>query len=530
MFLPMSWTSPFTVAITIVPLVPARLVGPPSPCRLLLLDERDEVGDRLLHHPRALDHLRQEHLAAPNRSPTTFMPSISGPSMTSIGRPPGAAICARSSSVSASTCSSMPLTRAWVIRSSTGSARHSSSADLCCRAGRVEPLGDLEQPLGGVGAPVEHDVLDPLAQLGVDLVVDDERAGVDDAHVDARADRVVEEHRVDRLAHRVVAAEREGHVGDAAGDQRAGQVLLDPAGRLDEVDAVARVLLDAGRHGEDVGVEDDVLGREADLLGEDLVGRAADLRPTLQAVGLALLVEGHDDGGRAVLAAQPGLLDERLLALLHGDGVDDRLALHALEAGLDDLPLRGVDHHGDPGDVGLAGDQLEEAVHRGDAVDHALVHVDVDDLGAGLDLLAGHGQRGVVVAVLDQLAEPGRAGDVGALADVDEQAVLGDGERLEPGQAQRRRDSGHRAGRHALGRRGDGGDVLRRGAAAAADEVDQPARGELAEHARPSCRASRRTRRTRWAARRSGSRRRSSRRPGRARRRRAASPRRRGRS
>ena len=35
----------------------------------------------------------------------------------------------------------------------------------------------------------------------------------------------------------------------------------------------------------------------------------------------------------------------------------------------------------------------------------------------------GDRQRGVVVAVLDQLAEPGRAGDVGALADVDEQRL-----------------------------------------------------------------------------------------------------------
>ena len=83
--------------------------------------------------------------------------------------------------------------------------------------------------------------------------------------------------------------------------------------------------------------------------------------------------------------------------------------------------LRGVDHQRHPGDVRLAGDQLEEAVHRGDAVDHALVHVDVDDLRAGLDLLAGDRQRGGVVALLDQPAEPGRPGDVGALADVDEQ-------------------------------------------------------------------------------------------------------------
>ena len=52
------------------------------------------------------------------------------------------------------------------------------------------------------------------------------------------------------------------------------QVRADLPRRLDEGDAVAVVLLDAGGDGEDVRVEDDVLGREADLLGQQLVGAA----------------------------------------------------------------------------------------------------------------------------------------------------------------------------------------------------------------------------------------------------------------
>ncbi len=299
----------------------------------------------------------------------------------------------------------MPLTSAWVIRSSTGSCAPLVVGRLGLLAVAGELGGDLEQPLGGVGPAVEDDVLDALAQPRVDLVVDDERAGVDDAHVHAGGDRVVQEHRVDGLAHGVVAAEGERHVGDAAGHQRAGQVLLDPAGGLDEVDAVVGVLLDAGGHREDVRVEDDVLGREADLVDQDPVGPLADRLAALEVVGLAVLVEGHHHDRRAVLAAQPGLRAELLLALLHGDRVDDRLALHAAQPGLDDLELRRVDHERHPADVGLAGDQLDEAVHRGDAVDHPLVHVDVDDLRAVLDLLAGDGQRGVVVAVADQVAE-----------------------------------------------------------------------------------------------------------------------------
>ncbi len=46
------------------------------------------------------------------------------------------------------------------------------------------------------------------------LFVDRQLAGVDDAHVQAGLDRVVQERRVHRLAHHVVAAERERDVAD----------------------------------------------------------------------------------------------------------------------------------------------------------------------------------------------------------------------------------------------------------------------------------------------------------------------------
>ena len=108
------------------------------------------------------------------------------------------------------------------------------------------------------------------------------------------------------------------------------------------------------------------------------------------------------------------------------------------QPGLDHLELRRVDHHRDAGDVGLGGDQVEERDHRLHAVEQALVHVDVDDLRAVLDLLAGDDERLGVVAVRDQPAELGRAGDVGALADVDERDVVGERERFESRELQRR--------------------------------------------------------------------------------------------
>ena len=145
--------------------------------------------------------------------------------------------------------------------------------------------------------------------------------------------------------------------------------------------------------------------READLLGQELVGALADLELALGGVGLALLVERHHHHGGAVAAHLPRVLEEWLLAFLHADRVDDGLALHAFQPGLDHRPFRGVDHDRHARDVGLGGDQVEEGDHRLLGIEHALVHVDVEDLGAVLDLLARDLERRRIVVGLDQLAE-----------------------------------------------------------------------------------------------------------------------------
>ena len=185
-----------------------------------------------------------------------------------------------------------------------------------------------------------------------------------------------------------------------------GRVCGDPPRRLDEVDAVIVVLLDAGGDGEDVRVEDDVLGREADLLGQELVGAGADLDLARLGVGLALLVEGHDDDGGAVGAARAGHARRNASS---PSFIEIELTIglpctHFSPASMT-AHFERVDHHRHAGDVGLGGDEVEELDHRLLGVDQALVHVDVDDLRAVGDLVARDVERGGVVAGGDQLAE-----------------------------------------------------------------------------------------------------------------------------
>ena len=78
---------------------------------------------------------------------------------------------------------------------------------------------------------------------------------------------------------------------------------------------VVVVLLHAGGDGEDVRVEDDVLGREADLVDQDAVGALADADLVLVGGGLALLVEGHHHHRGAVLEHRPRVLPELALRL-----------------------------------------------------------------------------------------------------------------------------------------------------------------------------------------------------------------------
>ena len=232
---------------------------------------------------------------------------------------------------------------------------------------------------------------------------------------------------------RSIAAEGERHVRHAAGRSRPGELLLQPADGLDEGDRVGVVLLHPGRDREDVRVEDDVLGRKPDVARQQVVGAAQDGDPPFDRFRLALLVEGHDNDGGPVAPAEAGLPQELVLALLERDRVHDPLALELLQPGLDHRPFRAVDHDRGDRDVRLGSDPAQEAGHRRRAVEHRLVHVHVDELGAVRDLLPGDVDRLVLGAGGNQPRELPGAGDVRPLADIDERVARPAGSRAGQG-------------------------------------------------------------------------------------------------
>ncbi len=196
--------------------------GVPALAGLLLLGFHVglQVGHRAFHHPRALDHLREEHLARAEqvaddlhavhqrpldhvKRPGGLLPGLLGVGLGEVGD----AVHQR-------------VRQALLHRSlAPGQVHHAGGAWAAHR------LGERHQPVGGVGTPVEDHVLDQLEQVGRDIGVDRELAGVDDAHVQPGRDGVEQERRVHRLADHVVAAEGERQVGDAAAGPDPGAAL-----------------------------------------------------------------------------------------------------------------------------------------------------------------------------------------------------------------------------------------------------------------------------------------------------------------
>ena len=375
-----------------------------------------QIGDGLLHHARRLDDLRQEHFARAEEIADDVHAGHQR-AFDDVQRLVG--FLARGLGVDLDELRDAVHQR---MRQPLGDRRLAPReiGFLLLGAFAFEAGSRIEQTLRAIRASIQNDVFDQLTQVGRDVVVDGELARVDDAHVHTSRDGVVEENGVHRLAHRLVAAKRERQIRNTARDVHQRKPSFYFPRRFDEGDAIAVVLLDAGRHGEDIRVEDDVLGGKPDLRGQQLIGARADIDLALDGVGLALFVERHDDDGGAVAQHFARLLEERILTFLHRNGIDDRLALHAFQARLDHRPFRTVDHDGHTRDIGLRRDHIEKRRHRLFAVEQAFVHVHVDDLRAGLDLLARDDERCLIVVGLDQLAKLRRTRDVRALADIDE--------------------------------------------------------------------------------------------------------------
>ncbi|MNZ71580.1 hypothetical protein D3C78_899450 [compost metagenome] len=117
------------------------------------------------------------------------------------------------------------------------------------------------------------------------------------------------------------------------------QLTFDVFTGANKILRIVVVLFDTGRDGENIRVENNVFWRKADLFGQNRVGAAANLNFTLAGIRLTDFVKGHHHNCRAITAHQFGVVDKRLNAFFHRDGVNDAFTLNALQPFFDDVPF-----------------------------------------------------------------------------------------------------------------------------------------------------------------------------------------------
>ena len=138
--------------------------------------------------------------------------------------------------------------------------------------------------------------------------------------------------------------------------------------------------------------------------------------------------------------------------------------------------MRGVDHQGGTGDIGVVGDIAGKYGHPGRPVEHRIVHAHVDDRGSVSYLAGGYAQGLRILPGSYEFGELAGAGHVGPLPYVGEAAALdvyGNGLQAAHFQYAVIRLCGNGPRRCTFQGHSDGPDVLRCGAAAAAGNVEQ---------------------------------------------------------
>jgi len=179
---------------------------------LFRLDEGDEVGNRLLHHPRGFHHLRQEHLAAAEQV-ADHVHAVHQGAFDDLDRPPALLCDGGAHDLGIIDDMRVDALDQRVFKPLfDGPAAPLLSGLLIGDILALEAFSKRNQAFRRVRIAVEDHVLAGLAQGRVDLVVDVQLPGVDNRHVKPGGDGVVQEHRMHRAAHRLVAAEGETEV------------------------------------------------------------------------------------------------------------------------------------------------------------------------------------------------------------------------------------------------------------------------------------------------------------------------------
>ena len=171
------------------------------------LNVRFEVRHRLLHHAGGFHHLRQEHFALAEQI-ANDVHAVHQRSFNNFDRT--RSLLARFLGIQLNKLGNAFHQRVFEALFHVPGAplRHLGIRRVVGFTAAIF-LCQLQQSFGAIVTTVEDHIFNSIAQLGGQVVVNSQLSGVDDPHVHAVANGVVEEYRVNGFTYRVVATERE---------------------------------------------------------------------------------------------------------------------------------------------------------------------------------------------------------------------------------------------------------------------------------------------------------------------------------
>ena len=197
------------------------------------------------------------------------------------------------------------------------------------------------------------------------------------------------------------------------------QVLMNPLRCTDELNGIIIMLLHTGSYGKYVRVEDDIERIHTQLVYQKMISTFCYLDAALESGSLTNLIKTHHNNGCTIAQHIAGMRKEYFLALLQTDGIDNTLALAALQASHDDVPFGRVDHHRNLRNVWFSSNHIQEINHLGFRIEQTIVHIHVNDSCSISHLLSGNTDGFFIILFVNQTQELPAAGYVTAFAHVD---------------------------------------------------------------------------------------------------------------
>ena len=215
-------------------------------------------------------------------------------------------------------------------------------------------FSSFHQPLCSILPAVEQYIFNPLPEFRINIIIDSQLPGVYNPHIHSRLYGMIKETGMHRLPDCVVPPEGKRKIAHTSAHMHTRQRLFDSLGGFEISFSILIVLRDAGRYGEYVRVENDVLRRKPHFLGENAVSATTDLHLPLVTIRLSFLIESHNYNGRSVSPDKFRLPNKLFLTLLQRDRIDDPLPLQVFEPCFNDRPLGRVHHYRHLSDIRLS--------------------------------------------------------------------------------------------------------------------------------------------------------------------------------